>query len=344
MPVPSTPAPGDPTRPGVTVANYMGLGTAEVLRAARLADELGYGSFWTAEIVGPEAFALLAAAGAAAPSLALGSGIIAIQVRSPLLAAMGAATLQDLYPDRPVLLGVGVSSPVVTGRWHGVPYGDRPLARMREYVALVRELLTGEPVTFAGDFYEVHKVRISLPAADRRPSIVVAALNEGMLRLAGEVADGVVLNYQAPDLVPWSVDQVRAGAARRDDGMVPTVFCNAHVAVTDRDRGLDEARRDLFSYAVVDAYAATFRRAGFGGEIDALRAAHLAGDRAGALAAVSDAMVDAHNVMGDAATIRATVEAYAAAGAVPVVMPLPFGGEPATVLDDTLRAAVGWDG
>ena len=343
MPPESLPAPGDRARPGLTVANYMGLGTAEVLRAARVADELGYGSFWTAEIVGPEAFALLAAAGAAAPSLALGSGIIAIQTRSPLLAAMGAATLQDLYPDRPVLLGVGVSSPVVTHRWHGVPYGERPLARMREYVTLVRELLTGEPVTFAGDFYEVRKVRISLPPAPRRPSIVVAALNEGMLQLAGEVADGVVLNYQASSLVPWSVAQVRAGADRRDDGVVPTVFCNVHVAVCDREQGIDEARQDLFTYAVVDAYAATFERAGYGAEIAALREAHTAGDRGGALAAISDAMVDDHNIMGDAAWIRKTVEAYADAGAVPVVMPLPFGGDPGEVLDATLRAAIGVD-
>ncbi len=341
MPDPVSDDPSLPTAPGVTVANYMGLGAAETLRAARLADDLGYGSFWTAEIVGPEAFALLAAAGGAAPNLALGSGIIAIQVRSPLLAAMGAATLQDLYPDRPVLLGVGISSPVVTSRWHGVPYGDRPLARMREYVALVRELLTGEPVTFAGDFYQVTKVRISLPHTPRRPAIVVAALNEGMLRLAGEVADGVVLNYQSPELVPWSVAQVRAGAAKRSDGGEPTVYCNAHVAVTDRDAGLDEARADLFSYAVVDAYAATFERAGFGAEIEMLRAAHRAGDRAGALAAISDAMVDAHNVMGDAAHVRRTVTAYQDAGTVPVVMPLPFGGDPATVLTDTLRAAVG---
>ncbi|MEZ5137018.1 MAG: hypothetical protein R2699_18730 [Acidimicrobiales bacterium] len=57
-----------PTAPGVTVANYMGLGAAETLRAARLADDLGYGSFWTAEIVGPEAFALLAAAGVRPPT------------------------------------------------------------------------------------------------------------------------------------------------------------------------------------------------------------------------------------------------------------------------------------
>ncbi|MCB1261647.1 MAG: hypothetical protein KDB33_14860, partial [Acidimicrobiales bacterium] len=66
-----------------------------------------------------------------------------------------------------------------------------------------------------------------------------------------------------------------------------------------------------------------------------------AGDRAGALAAISDAMVDAHNVMGDAAHVRRTVTAYQDAGTVPVVMPLPFGGDPATVLTDTLHAAVG---
>lgn len=71
--------------------------------------------------MGPEAFATLAAAGMAAPSLDLGTGVLALQLRTPQLAAMGAATLQALHPDREVLLGVGISSPVVVGRWHGAP-------------------------------------------------------------------------------------------------------------------------------------------------------------------------------------------------------------------------------
>src|SRR4051812_47616117 len=116
---------------GFTFASLMPLGPGLALETASQAKELGYRSFWTAETTGPEAFSLLAAAGAAAPGLGLGTGVLALQLRTPMVAAMGAATLQALHPDADVLLGIGISSPVVTSRWHGAPYGDRPLAQVR---------------------------------------------------------------------------------------------------------------------------------------------------------------------------------------------------------------------
>src|SRR6266508_5458209 len=146
---------------GVTLASLMALGPELAVDTARLAAECGYRSFWTAETTGPEAFSLLAAAGAAAPSLGLGTGVLALQLRTPMVVAMAGATLQALHPDRDVLLGVGISSPVVTERWHGVAYGDRPLARTREYVTLLKECLTGESVSFQGDFYQCNLFRLA---------------------------------------------------------------------------------------------------------------------------------------------------------------------------------------
>ena len=141
-------------RAGVTFASLMGLGPQAAVETARLAEECGYRSFWTAETTGPEAFSVLAAAGAAAPELDLGTGVLALQLRTPMLVAMAGATLQALHPDREILLGVGISSPVVAGRWHGQPYTDRPLSQVREYLTLVRACLSGEKVDFAGDHYQ----------------------------------------------------------------------------------------------------------------------------------------------------------------------------------------------
>jgi probable F420-dependent oxidoreductase len=318
---------------GVTFASFQNLGLEVGMRAARLAEDLGYRSYWTAETVGPEAFATLTAAGAAAPSLDLGTGVLALQLRTPMVVAMGAATLQALYPDREILIGVGISSPVVTGKWHGVPYGDRPLARVREYVTLLKQCLDGETVSFAGDFYEVSRFRLGVRLGERRPKVIVGALNPAMLRLAGEVADGVLLNYLPASHVAWSVEQVRAGGDA-------TVYAYVHAGVCEREDGIELARRDLFSYAVVDAYAANFERAGFADEIAAIRTAHGARDREGALAAVSDRMVDAIDVMGDAPAVRATVQAYVDAGVeVPVLMPLPWGPDRWAVIEATMRAA-----
>lgn len=192
-------------------------------------------------------------------------------------------------------------------------------------------------MSFKGDFYEVSRTRLGVRLGDKRPKVVVGGLNEKMLRLAGEVADGVLLNYIPASHVPWSVEQVRAGGSA-------TIYAYVHAGVCDRADGIDLARRDLFSYAVVDSYAASFQKAGFGDEVEAIRSAHEAKDREGALAAVSDRMVDAIDVMGDADHVRKTVQEYVDNGVEkPVLMPLPWGPDRMAVVDATLRAAIGSD-
>src|SRR5581483_7045670 len=257
---------------GVTFASLMGLGPPLAPKVSARAAELGYQQFWTAETTGPEAFSVLAAAGAAAPGLGLGTGVLALQLRTPMVVAMAGATLQSLHPDVDVVLGVGISSPVVTERWHGVPYGDRPLARTREYVTLLKECLAGDSVSFDGDFYRCSRFRLGVRLGERRPRVVIGALNPGMLRLAGEVADGVLLNYLPASHVAWSVQQVRDGerAAGRPEGAT-TIYAYVHLGVAQREDGIEAAHRDLWSYAVVDAYARNFERAGFADEVAAVR-------------------------------------------------------------------------
>jgi probable F420-dependent oxidoreductase len=329
---------------GITFASLMGSGPSRALDVARTSAELGYGSFWTAETTGPEAFSLLGAAGAAAapirPGMGLGTGVLALQLRTPMVVAMAGATLQALHPESDILLGVGISSPVVASRWHGAAYSDRPLAQVREYLTVLQACLSGESVTFEGDFYRCDRFKLGVRLGERRPKVVLGALNPRMLALAGELADGVLLNYVPASHVGWSVEHVRAGeaAAGRAAGAT-TVYGYVHVGVGDRADATEPARRDLFGYAVVDAYAANFERAGFADEVAAIREHHAAGDRDGALAAVSDAMIDAIDVVGDADHVRATVQAYVDGGVdVPVVMPLPWGPDRNAVIDATLRA------
>ncbi len=329
-----------PHAPGVTFASFSALGLDTARSVALDAVDAGYGSFWTAETVGQEAFATLAAVGSAAPQLDLGTGVLALQLRTPMLTAMGAATLQSLVPERDVLLGVGISSPVVVGKWHGAEYGSRPIAQTREFLELTRACLSGEQVDHAGEFYRCSRFRLGVRLGDHRPKLVLGALNERMLATAGELADGVLLNYLPASAVPWCIEQVRAG--ERAAGRVPgscTVYAYVHVGVCDRDRARQPARKDLFSYAVVPAYARAFERAGFTDEVAGVRAAHAAGDRAGALAAISDRMIDAIDICGDAATVASAVDAYRDAGVdVPVVMPLPWADDRRGVIDATLAA------
>jgi probable F420-dependent oxidoreductase len=320
---------------GLTFASLATLGPAAAPELARLAQDCGYRSFWTAETTGPEAFALLGSTAMAAPQLDLATGVVALQLRTPMVVAMAGATLQALYPDRDVLLGVGISAPVVVRHWHGVSYSDRPLAHTREYLTLLRACLSGEKVDFAGDFYQVKGFRLGVRLDERRPRIVLAGLNAKMLQVAGELADGVLLNYLPVSHVPWSVSQVRLGGDA-------TIYAYVHAGVCERQEGVELARRDLFSYAMVDSYAANFERAGFADEVADIRGRFAEGDREGAVAAVSDRMVDAIDVMGDEATVHATMLAYAEAGVdVPVLMPLPWGPDRRASAERSIRAGRG---
>jgi probable F420-dependent oxidoreductase len=326
---------------GVTFASLPSLGITGAPEVARRAESLGYRSFWTAETTGAEAFTLLSLAGEAAPSLGLGTGVIALQLRTPMLTAMSGATLQAAHPESDVFIGVGISSPVVTQRWHGATYTDRPLAQVREFVTVLRECLSGEAVSHKGDFYELSRSTLGVRMKEKRPQIVLGALNEGMLRLAGELCDGVLLNYLPATLVPWCAERVREGEVRggREEGSC-TVHAYVHLGVCEREDGIDLARRDLFSYAVVDAYAKAFEHAGYGDSVRACRERHEAKDREGALAAISDEMVDGIDIMGDHAGVAAAMRAYVDAGVdSPIVMPLPWGKDRMAIVQATLEAA-----
>jgi probable F420-dependent oxidoreductase len=278
-----------------------------------------------------EAMALLGAISQTAPHLGLGTGVLALQLRTPPLHAMAAATLQQLAGDRDVYLGVGISSPAVAGQWHGAAYTDRPIAQVREFVTLLRQCLTGETVTFEGDFYTVKRFRLGVRLGPKQPKIFLAALNEQMLRLAGSIADGVLLNYLPAALVPWCVERVREGGDAE-------VYAYVHCGVTDRDRYADLARKDLLNYAVVDAYANQFARGGFAADVEEFRAKWGARERDAALAAIGDAWVDDIQIMGDAEHVRAKVAAYDDAGVHPIVFALPWGEDRRATVSATLTA------
>jgi probable F420-dependent oxidoreductase len=315
----------------MSIAGVQTLGAGLSLDVAGEADALGYESVWVAEANAAEAMSLLGAISQTTPHVGLGTGVVALQLRTPPLHAMAAATLQQLAGDRAVYLGVGISSPAVAGQWHGAGYTDRPIAQVREFVTLVRECLTGETVSFEGDFYTVKRFRLGVRLGDTRPKIFVAALNEQMLRLGGSIADGVLLNYLPASRVPWCVDRVREGGDA-------AVYAYVHCGVTDRDRYADLARKDLLNYAVVDAYANQFAQAGFADDIERFREHWKARDRDAALVAIGDSWVDDIQIMGDAAHVRAKVEAYEQAGAHPIVFALPWGEDRRATVSATLHA------
>ena len=317
---------------GVTFGSLAVLGTRAVMDIAQTAASMNYRSLWTVEATGTDAFTLLGAVSAVAPKLDLATGIVPVQVRTPPLTAMSAATLQAMSPEADVWLGLGVSAPGIL-RQHGAPLPDRPIAMMREYVALLRECLSGEAVTFEGDFWQVKRFRLGVRLGERRPKVVMAALNPQMLKLAGEIADGVLLNYIPVAHVGESIARVRSGGDAK-------IFAYVHAAVGDLDRSAKSARRDLFNYAMADGYAKMFRSAGFADDVEALRARHAERDRDGALAAISEDMIQAINFIGSQQQVTDFVKGYVDAGVEhPVLMPMPWGDDRLAVTRATMAAA-----
>ena len=188
-------------------------------------------------------------------------------------------------------------------------------------------------MTFEGDFWQVKRFRLAVRLGDRRPKIVLAALNPQMLRLAGEVADGVLLNYIPAAHVPTAIEQVRAGGDA-------TIMGYVHAAVGELERSANSARKDLFNYAMADGYANMFRAAGFGAEVDELRARQAEKDRDGALAAISHEMIQAIDFIGSPDEVTTFVRSYIDAGIEhPVLMPLPWGEDRRAVTEETMAAA-----
>lgn len=322
------------TSMGVTFGSLGVLGPQAIGEIAEHANALGYRSIWTVEANGTDAFTLLAAASVNQPTLGLGTGIVPIQLRTPSLTAMTAASLQALSPDADIFVGLGVSAPAIL-RQHGVSYPDKPLALMREYVALLRECLSGESVTFEGDYWSIKRFRLGVRLPDRKPQIVMAALNPQMLRLAGEIADGVLLNYVPISHVAPSVEQVRKGGNAR-------IFAYVHAAVGSLEKSARSAKRDLFNYSMADSYAAMFRRAGFETEIASVRERMASRDRDGAIDAISDEMIQSIDFIGSASEVSRFVRDYVDAGVeYPILMPMPWGEDRRAVTRATMAAGIG---
>ena len=321
---------------GVTFGSLGVLGAKKVPEIARQAEGMGFKSFWTVEATGTDAFTLLGAASVAAPKLDLGTGIIPMQLRSPTLAAMSAASLKAINPEAQIFLGVGVSAPGIL-KQHGLSATDKPIRMMREYVALLRECFSGESVTFEGDYFSTKRFRLGLRLEEEKPKIIMAALNPQMLKLAGEIADGVLLNYLPASHVNYSVNKVREGGNAK-------IFAYVHASVSEFDRAQSSARKDLFNYAMADGYAKMFKEAGFGDEVAELREKQKIKDREGALAAISERMIQAIDFIGTKSEVSNFINSYIEAGVEhPILMPMPWGDNRDKVALETMQAATSLD-
>ena len=274
----------------------------------REAERLGYQDAWSFEADGVDAFAPLAVAGQAS-DLRLGTAIVNVYTRGPATLAMSAAGLAEIAPGR-FILGIGSGSDVIVESWNGGSF-RRPLTRVRETTQCLRRALAGERVVFRGETFSVDGFRLSRPLASPVP-IYIAALRAGMLALAGEVGDGVILNWLAPDDVPRCVAVVREAAAKagRDPATIE-ITCRVFVHLDEDDT---TARRHVAAYLNVPVYRAFQEWLGRTPDLTPMWEAWGRGDRRGAVAAVPPRVMDDLLLRGPATTVRESIRRYLQAG------------------------------
>jgi alkanesulfonate monooxygenase SsuD/methylene tetrahydromethanopterin reductase-like flavin-dependent oxidoreductase (luciferase family) len=305
----------------------------DAIGRVQLAESLGYESAYVTHIAGRESLTVVTAYALATSSIRVGTGVVPIYTRTPATMAQTAATIDELSGGR-LTLGMGVSHrPVVEG-WHGQTI-DRPVAEMREYASIVRAILRGEDPP-AGEKWTTGFHLIGL---DPRPSlpIYIAALSPAMLRLAGELADGVLLWLCSPQYIhdvvipEVTAGRERAGLTLEGFDVVPAV----PAALTeDRDGAYAAMRSELIPYFGLPFYRAMIERSGFGADIEAYDAA--AGDLAAMQSAVSEDFLGALTAVGGESEVRAGVERYRAAGATsPCIGPISK-----TDFEATLRVGI----
>jgi alkanesulfonate monooxygenase SsuD/methylene tetrahydromethanopterin reductase-like flavin-dependent oxidoreductase (luciferase family) len=233
-----------------------------------------------------------------------------------------------------MVLGLGISHRVTVEAWHGAEI-TKPVTQMREYVAAVRAILRGEAPPEGEHF----RTQFRFMGVDPRPElpIYIAALSPNMLRLAGELGDGVMLWLCNPDYIREVViPAVREGRERAGaslDGF--DVVAAVPVALTDDPEAARATlRQDLVPYASLPFYRSMLERSGFGDEIAAFDAGMAGGDPEQAKAGLSDRLLNALAGIGSADDVRATVERYRDAGAISPCI----GGLPGTDFDAALEA------
>jgi F420-dependent oxidoreductase-like protein len=298
-----------------------GADLAAAVDCAKRADALGYDSVWVTHGLGRDALLVLSAYGQVAPRVGLGTGVIPIYPRHPVLLAQEALTLQETTGGR-LRLGIGVSHrPMMEGAL-GLDMG-RPLEVIREYVTVLRQALGGR-VEHTGAHYRV-RWQSGLQRLPPPPPIYLAGLGPAMLELAGEIADGAVLWLCAPAYVrDHALPALRRGrerAGKTMDGF--EVVASVPAALTgDRATALAAFKGELVRYLALPFYRAMLEKSGFRNEVAAW-------DRAPRPETIADRLAEGLGAMGDVRAIEALVAEYRQAGVtLPAIRPIGFPDAP----------------
>jgi probable F420-dependent oxidoreductase len=279
---------------------------------AKEAESLGYTDAWSYEVDGQDCFAPLATM-ALSSNMRLGTAIANVYTRGPATLAQSAASIADLAPGR-FEFGIGSGSQPIVEMWNNGKF-IKPATRVKEMVQFLRKALAGERVVFEGETFQVNGFRLSVPPSTP-PKIHVAALREGMLKVAGEYGDGAIINWLSAEDVKKSVAVVRQAAekAGRDPASIE-ITARLMVNIDPPSPEADVMRRrHINAYLNVPVYKSFHQWLGRSEILAGMWEAWDAGDRKGAVANTPEKVIDDLIVHGTADERNAHVQRYLDAG------------------------------
>jgi alkanesulfonate monooxygenase SsuD/methylene tetrahydromethanopterin reductase-like flavin-dependent oxidoreductase (luciferase family) len=328
------------TTPRIGIAFTGGLAPGDIIECVRLAEELGYESAWMAEGHGGDQFAILAACAVATRQIRLGTSISSVFVRSAPTIAMAAATVDQLSGGR-FILGLGSSHRVQVEPEHGIAFAQ-PVQRLRETAEVVRTLVRDGVASYQGKVIRIERFDLWFMPSRREIPIYLAGLFPTMLGICGEIAQGVILTWSTLDAVGRVTPYVTAGArraGRRPEDVEIVSLLPCAVAQT-REMARERLRPSVATYAgYFPRYNRLMAESGFVEAAATIKRMWDTGDRAAAVRAVPDALVDAVSAAGTPAEVRARVEEYRRAGlALPIISPRVGGPDAKTQAMEAIRA------
>lgn len=258
------------------------------------AEDADYERVWLPETWGRDAVSVLTVLAERTGEIGLGSSILPVYSRSPALMGQAAATLQEVSDGR-FRLGIGPSGPAVIGGWHGEDF-ERPLRRTREYIEIIECVLSGEPVEYQGDLFQLSGFRLRSEPPEPAPKIDAAGLGPKSVELAGRFANGWHAVVFTPDGIRERLSDLERGAAlgdRSPDALRTTLSLTCCV-LDDRERARELARQHTAFYVggMGTYYRKSLARQGYEEEANAIASAWGSGEREAALEHVTDELLD----------------------------------------------------
>jgi alkanesulfonate monooxygenase SsuD/methylene tetrahydromethanopterin reductase-like flavin-dependent oxidoreductase (luciferase family) len=227
--------------------------TQDILEFAKQLDyKPRVNSLWMPESWGREAFVMLGAIGATTRRIKLGTSIVSMFSRSPATLAMAASTLDNIASNR-TIIGIGASTPILAEDWHGIKF-IHPLDRMREYVTCFKIISSGETINFDGNFFKLKNIKIMHPSQRKDIPVFLGAVNSGMIKLATEIADGIIMYLSPLDELKKTVERIKSLTSRKSKSFeICSVFITA-VSNKYPDLARERAAKTLAFYVAVGKY------------------------------------------------------------------------------------------